>query len=86
MSENTRLSDNEYEKLNLEYENSPPKLSGNPGFLKTHNKNYIEQSEFVEPSREPYDYTEWQRDLFKDVPLEKFLQDAQNYRDSMDKQ
>jgi len=36
--------------------------------------------------REPFDYTEWQRDLFKDVPLEKFLQDAQNFRDSMDKQ
>ena len=33
--------------------------------------------------REPFDYTEWQRDLFKDVPLEKFLQDAQNFRDNM---
>ena len=36
--------------------------------------------------REPFDYTEWQRDLFKDVPLEKLLQDAQNYRDSMKSQ
>jgi len=33
--------------------------------------------------REPFDYTEWQRDLFKDVPLEQFLQDAQNFRDNM---
>ncbi|MCL2819676.1 MAG: type II toxin-antitoxin system RelE/ParE family toxin [Oscillospiraceae bacterium] len=36
--------------------------------------------------REPFDYTEWRQGLFADVPLEKFLQDAQNFRDSMDKQ
>jgi hypothetical protein len=29
--------------------------------------------------REPFDYTEWQRDLYKDVPLETFLNDAKNY-------
>jgi len=28
-----RLSDKEYETLSLEYEQNPPKLSGNPGFL-----------------------------------------------------
>ena len=33
MSENIRLTDNEYEKLSLDYEKNPPKLSGNPGFL-----------------------------------------------------
>jgi hypothetical protein len=33
--------------------------------------------------REPFDYTEWQRGLFKDVPLDTFLRDAQNYKDSM---
>ena len=33
MKENMRLSDSEYEKLSLEYESNPPKLSGNPGFL-----------------------------------------------------
>ena len=33
MKTNVRLSDNEYEKLSLEYEKNPPELSGNPGFL-----------------------------------------------------
>ena len=33
--------------------------------------------------REPFDYTEWQRDLFKDVPLDKLLKDAQEYQDSL---
>lgn len=33
--------------------------------------------------REPFDYTEWQRDLFKDVPLDQLLRNAQAYRDSM---
>jgi len=28
-----RLSDNEYERLSLEYEQNPPLLSGKPGFL-----------------------------------------------------
>jgi len=28
-----KLSDMEYEKLSLEYEHNPPKLSGKPGFL-----------------------------------------------------
>ncbi len=31
--------------------------------------------------REPFDYTEWQRNLFKDVPLDKLLQDAQAHRE-----
>jgi len=30
--------------------------------------------------REPFDYTEWQRGLFKDVPLDQFLRDADTYR------
>jgi len=30
-----RLSDIEYEKLSLDYEQNPPALSGNPGFLTT---------------------------------------------------
>jgi len=33
--------------------------------------------------REPFDYTEWRQGLFENVPLETFLQDAQNYRDNM---
>ena len=33
MKENDRLSDKEYEKLSLEYEQNPPKLSDKPGFL-----------------------------------------------------
>jgi len=32
--------------------------------------------------REPFDYTEWRQGLFKDVPLEKFLRDAMDYRNS----
>jgi Ran GTPase-activating protein (RanGAP) involved in mRNA processing and transport len=30
--------------------------------------------------REPFDYTEWQRDLFKDVSLNDFLKDAMDFR------
>ena len=33
MNTNGRLSDKEYEELSLEYEQKPPVLSGNPGFL-----------------------------------------------------
>lgn len=33
--------------------------------------------------REPFDYTEWQRGLFKDVPLDRLLQDAARYRKQM---
>ena len=31
--------------------------------------------------REPFDYTQWRQGLFKDVPLDTFLKDAQEYRD-----
>ena len=30
--------------------------------------------------RDPFDYTEWQRGLFKDVPLDDFLRDAMDFR------
>ena len=30
--------------------------------------------------REPFDYTEWQRGLYKDVPLDDFLNDAMKFR------
>jgi hypothetical protein len=30
--------------------------------------------------REPVNYTEWQRCLYKDVPLDAFLHDAMNFR------
>ena len=33
MKTSDRLSDEEYENLSFEYEHSPPKLSGKPGFL-----------------------------------------------------
>ena len=33
MKTNNRLSDKEYERLSVEYEQNPPKLSGKPGFL-----------------------------------------------------
>jgi hypothetical protein len=32
--------------------------------------------------RETFDYTEWQRTLFKNVPLNKFLQDAKTFREN----
>jgi hypothetical protein len=31
--------------------------------------------------RESFDYTEWRQSLFKDVPLEIFLRDAQDFRE-----
>ena len=30
--------------------------------------------------REPFDYTKWQRDLYKDVPLDDFLKNAMDFR------
>jgi hypothetical protein len=35
MNSNGRLSNEEYEKLSLEYEQNPPELSGKPGFFTT---------------------------------------------------
>jgi len=35
--------------------------------------------------REPFDYTKWRQGLYKDVPLDAFLRDAQRYRDEMAK-
>ena len=33
-----------------------------------------------------FDYTEWRQDLFKDTPLEKFLQDAEEYGKMLEKE
>jgi len=30
--------------------------------------------------REPFDYTEWQRELYKNVPLDEFLKNAMDFR------
>jgi len=30
--------------------------------------------------REPFDYTEWQRVLYKDIPLDDFLKNAMGFR------
>ena len=32
--------------------------------------------------REPFDYTEWQRNMYKDVPLKDFLNSAMKFRKS----
>jgi hypothetical protein len=32
--------------------------------------------------REPFNYTEWRRDLYKDVPLDEFLKKADEYREA----
>ena len=36
--------------------------------------------------REPFDYTEWQRDLYKDVTLEEFYHDVQNFKKQSNEQ
>jgi len=36
--------------------------------------------------REPFDYTKWRHGLFKEVPLDTFLTDAQKYRDNLAKE
>jgi hypothetical protein len=33
--------------------------------------------------RELFDYTEWQRTLFQDMPLEQFLKNAAAYREQV---
>jgi len=33
--------------------------------------------------REPFNYTDWRQGLYKDVPLETFLDDAQKFRNSI---
>ncbi|MCL2089017.1 MAG: hypothetical protein FWH14_06005 [Oscillospiraceae bacterium] len=33
--------------------------------------------------REPFNYTEWQREHFKDLTLDKFLSDTQEYREEL---
>ena len=30
--------------------------------------------------REPFNYTEWRQNLYKDIPLNKFLEKANEYR------
>jgi hypothetical protein len=35
--------------------------------------------------RDPFDYTEWQRELFKDMPLDKLLADAARHREQSQK-
>ena len=32
--------------------------------------------------REPFDYTEWQRNMYKDVPLKDFFNSAMKFRKS----
>ena len=34
--------------------------------------------------REPFNYTEWRQDLFEDVPLNTFLDNAMDYRKQLD--
>jgi hypothetical protein len=33
--------------------------------------------------QDSFDYTQWRQGLYKDVPLNAFLSDAQKYRDTM---
>ncbi|MDR1560204.1 MAG: hypothetical protein LBS84_11020 [Clostridiales bacterium] len=34
--------------------------------------------------REPFDYTEWQRELYRDVSLDTFLDNATRYRERLE--
>jgi hypothetical protein len=41
----------------------------------------VEAERFISlMNREPFDYTEWQRDLFEGVTLENLLKDAMEFR------
>jgi len=33
--------------------------------------------------REPFDYTQWRQGLYEDMPLDTFLQNAQNNRNAL---
>ena len=45
------------------------------------NFGWVEAERFISlMMREPFDYTEWQRNLYKDVPLEDFLNKAMEFR------
>ena len=35
--------------------------------------------------REPFDYTQWRQGLFKDIPLDTFLENARQYSESLKK-
>ena len=35
--------------------------------------------------REPFDYTEWRQGLFKNMPLDTFLENAKKYSESLEK-
>ena len=45
------------------------------------NLGWVEAERFIALMlREPFDYTEWQRNLYKDVPLKDFLNSAMEFR------
>ena len=45
------------------------------------NLGWVEAERFIALMlREPFDYTEWQRDLYKNVPLKDFLNSAMEFR------
>jgi hypothetical protein len=45
------------------------------------NLGLVEAERFISLlSREPFDYTEWQRNLYKDMPLDDFLEAADKFR------
>ncbi len=44
----------------------------------------VEAERFISLLRqEPFDYTEWRQGLYRDVPLDQFLRDAQEHRNAM---
>jgi hypothetical protein len=50
------------------------------------NLGWVEAERFIALMlREPFDYTEWQRGLYKDVPLKDFLSSAMEFRQKQTK-
>ncbi|MDR1054153.1 MAG: hypothetical protein LBL39_08255 [Planctomycetaceae bacterium] len=59
-----------------------PEVVRQEGFrVLTENLGILEAEHFITIiKREAFDYTEWRQDLFKDVPLDQLLRDADNLR------
>ncbi|MDR1141489.1 MAG: hypothetical protein LBL62_07340 [Planctomycetaceae bacterium] len=53
----------------------------------TENLGILEAEHFITIiKREPFNYTEWRQNFFKNVPLEQLLHDADNFRKQTQKE
>jgi len=44
-----------------------------------YNRPFDDQRNII--THKPFDYTEWQQNMYKDVPLEKFYNNVKKYRE-----